>query len=192
LAIAGIHDRVSCDGVDLRSGPSGRDHVVSQRDRCDYTLDCIRSVVSERFRYIENLCPERPWLQSQYRSHWREFKRWKELSAATLEDEPALRFAREDRPIEELYDLKNDSDQVYNLAAEPRYQEELNRHRAWLKQWKRQVGDPGPVFPQNQLLATLLRWGIEVCDHPAYAPVREQYSDFIRRYRSLNGCDDGR
>lgn len=172
-AIAGIDDNIGHDGIDLRDPVSGRNHVVSQRDRCDYTLDCIRSVVSERFRYIQNLCPDRPWLQPQYRSDWSEFKLWKQLARQTHADIPSLRFARDDRPVEEFYDLFADHDQVKNLANDPAYAEELTRHREWLCRWREDVDDPGPVFPENQLLASLLRWGTERCDHPAYVPVRE-------------------
>jgi arylsulfatase A-like enzyme len=175
LALAGIKDNQVCDGQDLRDLSNQRSHVVSQRDRCDYTLDCIRSVVSDRFRYIENLCPDRPWLQAQYRSNWPEFKRWKELSRNDAEDSPALRFAREKRPKYELYDLKNDPDQVINLVDNPQYSDDLRRHREWLEKWCCAVNDPGAVFPESQLLSGLSRWGEEVCDHPLYKTVRERY-----------------
>lgn len=185
IALAGIDDGMVCDGIDLRNSASHRNHVVSQRDRCDYTLDCIRSVVSDRFRYIRNFCPDRPWLQPQYRSEYPEFKRWLELADQTSEDLPNLRFARDARPIEELFDLHNDPDQLQNLATDPAYALELERHQEWLTQWRLETGDPGPVFPEEQLLAVLLRWGSPACDHPAYDPVSHKYSDLMHRYPSV-------
>lgn len=185
LAIAEVRDGGPCDGADLRKPAFARDHVVSQRDRCDYTLDCIRSVVSQDFRYIRNLCPERPWLQPQYRSEYAEYKRWRELAQRIKDDLPSLRFAREERPPEEFYDLRNDPDQVHNLAEDPAYARDLRRHRRWLAQWQQATADPGPVFPPAQLLATLLRWGSDLCDHPAYEPVRQNHAGLLRRRRNF-------
>jgi hypothetical protein len=58
-----------------------RTHVISARDRCDYTIDRIRSVRTENFRYIRNFLTDRPLLQPQYPESdagLREvFKQWK-------------------------------------------------------------------------------------------------------------------
>lgn len=183
LSIAGVKDRLLCDGVDLRDANSRRDHIVSQRDRCDFTLDCIRSVVSKRFRYIRNLCPERPWLQPQYRSQWPEFIRWLELaSAGNSDSSPALNFARSYRAEEEFYDLDNDPDQLDNLISSTEFSEEIAQHKIWLKEWSTNVGDRGPYFSDSQLLATLLRWGVECCSDAAYEPVRKSHKELIDRF----------
>lgn len=182
LALAGIRDGMQCDGIDLRDTDSARSHVVSQRDRCDYTIDCIRSVVSKEFRYIRNFCPDRPWLQPQYRSDLPEFKRWLHLAEQSEEDLPCLRFARAKRPAEELYDLVNDPDQLHNLAADPAYSATLQQHRQWLLDWQKTTGDPGAEFPEDQLLATLIRWGSNHCQDPVYDPVRKKFEQVLRRY----------
>ena len=31
-----------------------REFVVAARDRCDYTIDHIRAIVTKRFKYLEN------------------------------------------------------------------------------------------------------------------------------------------
>src|SRR5262249_10915635 len=40
-----------------------RDAVFSARDRCDETVDHLRGVRTERFKYIRNFLPQRPHMQ---------------------------------------------------------------------------------------------------------------------------------
>ena len=41
-------------------------YVISTRDRCDFTIDRIRSVRSKRFKYIRNFLTDRPYAQPTY------------------------------------------------------------------------------------------------------------------------------
>ena len=60
----------------------GRDFVVAARDRCDYTIDRIRAVVSRRYKYIRNYHPHRPHLQpNAYKDNKLIYKRLRELHA---------------------------------------------------------------------------------------------------------------
>lgn len=181
-SLCGIERPAVEDGRDLRGGAESRDHIVSQRDRCDMTLDCIRSVVSERYRYIKNDCPERPYLQPQYRSHWPDFKRWRELAALDGGASVSTSFAGDERPEEEFYDLREDPHQTRNLIESSELSSDIEQHREWLKAWREGVEDQGPVFPEGQLLAAVLRWGAEACEHPAYDAIKEKHADLIRRY----------
>ena len=47
------------------------------------------------------------------------------------------------RPTEELYDLHNDPNEIYNLAEDNRYAHHLNRLRKALDQWMDETDDPG-------------------------------------------------
>ncbi len=40
-----------------------RDAVFSARDRCDETVEHIRSVRTDRYKYVRNFLPRRPHLQ---------------------------------------------------------------------------------------------------------------------------------
>ena len=64
LAFAGLAIPAWMEGRPL-FGPEAepREHVVSARDRCDETVDRIRSVRTRRYKYIRNFVPERPHLQ---------------------------------------------------------------------------------------------------------------------------------
>ena len=48
------------------------------------------------------------------------------------------------RPIEELYLYQQDRWQLKNLASDPQYTQELQRHHQLLDKWIKETGDPGP------------------------------------------------
>jgi hypothetical protein len=49
------------------------------------------------------------------------------------------------RPSEELFDVRNDPDQLLNLATLKRYRKELKKMRSLLKSWQSDTGDTTPV-----------------------------------------------
>jgi arylsulfatase A-like enzyme len=64
LAAAGLPIPASMQGRDVFAPDYvPRDAVFAARDRCDETVDRIRSVRTERFLYIRNYHPRRPLLQ---------------------------------------------------------------------------------------------------------------------------------
>jgi N-sulfoglucosamine sulfohydrolase len=46
-----------------------------------------------------------------------------------------------ERPLEELYDLDEDPNEVHNLAADPKHQERLRSMRAATEEWQLATGD---------------------------------------------------
>lgn len=174
LALAGIELPDYLDGQDLFSSDyKKRDHVISARDRCDYTIDRIRTVRTENFRYIKNFLTDRVLLQPQYRDNLKEMKRLRELHAkGKLSEIPEWAFFGK-RPAEELYDLRKDPHQINNLAHDPAHAEELKEHRDLLNTWTSERGDKGAEpESQAQLRATYKLWG-DKCVNPEY--------DFIKR-----------
>lgn len=130
-------------------GPNvySRDFVISARDRCDETVDRIRSVRDKRFTYIRNYFPERPHLQpNAYKDSKDIIKRLRELYAeGKLSGHPAEKFFITPRPKEELYDREKDPWEMYNLATNPEFTEELNHLRNVLQSWIRETGDKGQL-----------------------------------------------
>ena len=49
------------------------------------------------------------------------------------------------RPSEELFDVRNDAEQLLNLASMPKYQEKLKEMRLLLKNWQHNTGDTTPA-----------------------------------------------
>lgn len=169
LALAGIELPDYLHGQDLFAEDyKKRDHVVSARDRCDYTIDRIRTVRTEKFRYIKNFLTDRVLLQPQYRDNRAPTKRLRELHASgKLGKIPDWAFFGK-RPSEELYDMEKDPHQVNNLATDPKYVAELKRHRDILNTWIKETGDKGeqPESRKN-LRAVYKRWG-DKCVNPEF------------------------
>ncbi len=123
-----------------------RDAVFSARDRCDETVDRLRSVRTDRFLYIRNFLPRRPHLQpSAYKDGKSIVQTLRALHYAGRLDPLAeeLLFSPE-RPAEELYEWTTDRWQVNNLAGDPAHQATLETLRARLDTWMEETHDQGP------------------------------------------------
>jgi arylsulfatase A-like enzyme len=187
LAKAGVPIPSTMQARDLFS-PAGtdRDAVFSARDRCDETVENLRSVRTQRFKYIRNGYPDRPHLQpNRYKDNKPILQRLRALHAeGKLNDlQETLLFAPT-RPKEELYDLQADPHELHNLAADPSHQGMLEKLRDRLDRWiaetddhgrspepadmydsdmaeylKGQKGEQGEVLRRN--IATMKRWAAE-------------------------------
>ena len=157
--------------------------MIGARDRCDFTIDHIRSVRTDRYRYVRNFLTDRPYTQPTYKLPSRNARvggvfEYMLVLPALYEagelNEAQAWFLGPERPAEELYDHEHDPDEVRNLAADPRYAEELARHRAILERWIEESGDHGQ-WPESEagLRAVLDQWG-ERCVNPEYDALREQ------------------
>lgn len=178
LALAGVELPDYLDGQNLfGTNYSEQDYVIGARDRCDYTIDRIRTVVSKDYRYIRNYFPDRPMLQAGYRDNQdivKDFRRLHEEGKLTEYQETHW-FGL--RPLEELYDLKVDPHQIYNLANNSKYLKVLKKHRQVLEAWIKNTDDKGQ-YPEDkaQLKATYDMWK----DRPRFknAKVNPEYDQF--------------
>ena len=102
------------------------------------------------------------------------------MMAAGEMNEAQLVFFGNQKPAEEFYDLQNDPHEIHNLAAEPRFADDLAKHRKILADWIAETGDNGQVVESDAgLLATLKRWG-DKCVNPEYDRVRPQYEQWLK------------
>jgi hypothetical protein len=127
------------------AGYQPRDAAFGARDRCDETVEHLRSVRTARFKYIRNFHPKRPHLQpNAYKDAKPIVQRLRELHAAGKLDalSRAILFAAE-RPAEELYDVVADPHETRNLASTPAHRETLDTLRARLDRWMSETGDAG-------------------------------------------------
>lgn len=155
-----------------------REYIIAARDRCDYTIDRIRAVVTDRYKYIRNFMTDRPYLQPQYRDETPALQTLKQLYDQGELDENAARFVSPDRPAEELYDLEEDPHETANLvhSTDREHQTVLAELRSILHRWIIETDDQGR-YPESDaaLKAVLERWGDEAVD-PVYDRVREDPS----------------
>lgn len=127
-----------------------RDYIVCARDRCDETVDHIRSVKKGNYKYIKNYLPERPYLQP---CAYKDGKPWmsvlKELDKRGELNEVQRLVTAKSRAEEELYDLSSDPFEIHNLAMDMNYSEKLIEMRGILKRWIVETGDQG-VNPEPE------------------------------------------
>ncbi|MFC1712459.1 sulfatase-like hydrolase/transferase [Candidatus Poribacteria bacterium] len=140
-----------CLGPDAR----GRDYIFAARDRCDETDDRIRCVRTERYKYIRNFFPERPYTYfNAYKKLQYPVLTLMEILNARGELAPEqARFMAETRPAEELYDLQSDPHEVHNLADDTGHQEILRELRAKLDEWIVETGDQGEIPESEEVMA---------------------------------------
>lgn len=119
--------------------------VFAARDRCDETVERLRSVRTDRFLYIRNYYPQRPHLQPNA------YKDGKTIlvTLRSLHESGKLAPLTEKllfsavRPEEELYDWTADRWQVNNLAPDPSYKSTLEMMRTKLDHWIADTSDRG-------------------------------------------------
>ena len=136
-----------------------RDSIFAARDRCDETVDRIRCVRTERYKYIRNFAWEHPHAQyNQYKDHKQIMITMRELYAeGTLNAEQARPFLPT-RPAEELYDLQSDPHESSNLAESPEHQDALRKLRTRLQNWMREARDLGAI-PEPELAELHAKYG---------------------------------
>lgn len=147
LAAAGIEIPKTMQARNvLASDYQPRTHVFAARDRCDETVERIRSVRTDRFLYIRNFYPQRPHLQPcAYKDGKTILQAMRSLHESGKLDPLSERLLfSPTRPSEELYEWTTDKWQVTNLAADPAHKATLEALRARLDQWMQETKDPGP------------------------------------------------
>ncbi len=147
LAAAGVPIPKTMQGRDiLAKDYSPRGTIFAARDRCDETIEHLRSTRTDRFLYIRNFLPLRPHLQPNA------YKDGKAIvqTLRALHTEGKLPSVSEDllfspaRQPEELYDYRADPFQLTNLAANPNFKSELEALRSQMEHWIKESGDKGP------------------------------------------------
>ena len=129
-----------------------REAVFSARDRCDETVDHIRSVRTQRFKYIRNFLPNRPYLQPcAYKDAKEILKTLRtEHAAGNLNEVQELLF-RQNRLPEELYDLQADPFEINNLASDPDFADQLQKMRVQLDEWMVETNDQGRMSESPEM-----------------------------------------
>jgi N-sulfoglucosamine sulfohydrolase len=114
-----------------------------------YNVYPIRSIRTERFKYIRNLLPDH--IHSNHSDILRKDGAgayWDSWDQAAQSDPHAAEIIEHYfvRPAEELYDLSNDALEQNNLAANSEHAQTLQELSGRLDRWMQQQGDQQTVF----------------------------------------------
>ena len=157
LAIAGVKKPEKMQGEVFlgESAGSPRKYVFGARDRCDETVFRFRTVRSDRYRYIRNFTPERPFLQpNDYKE--RQYQVWTLLKQLDAEGKltPLQKvLTSPTMPEEELYDIVADPHETKNLTGTPEYVAVLKELRGVLEKWIDESNDQGRELEPPELAA---------------------------------------
>jgi arylsulfatase A-like enzyme len=166
-----------------------RTFVASGKDRLDHTLDRVRTVRTDRFRYTRNYKLDRIFLQPQYRDRQAYVKNLRELYASGELPAKLKEIYFGERPAEELYDVTKDPHQLHNLAADPKFAAELNRHRGFLTAWmaKGDMGVGEEPIEEMRENADDKKWGHGV--NPEYEVYRADHDGdgLSDKWEQVNG-----
>ncbi len=138
MVLAGIEPPKYIQGIDFLSHDNPvRDAIYAMRDRRDETVDRIRCVRTEKYKYIRNFYPDRPYTQfNAYKKHQYPVLTLMQVLYKRGElDTVQARFMAPDRPAEELYDVVKDPFEINNLVNNEEYSDILGEMRDRLDAW---------------------------------------------------------
>lgn len=121
------------------------------RGRMEDRVDNSRALCDKQFLYIRNYMPYVPWMQHYYHI-WRidGAVAWEqEVRAGRANAVQSRLFAS--KGTEELYDMKNDPDNVENLIDNPEYREVAAKMRKQLHQQQETFFDAG-LLPEFEMV----------------------------------------
>ena len=170
LAFAGLKKPAGMQGR-VFLGPDARPprrHVFTHRDRHDEVVQRIRSVRTDRYRYIRNFIPQRPFLffHAHKEAMYPVVPLLRELHKEGKLNAVQEKLLAPRMPDEELYDLENDPYEINNLAvsADPEHRRVLQQLRDVLDGWIEETDDQGrrlepPELVQQWIKVMYDRWG---------------------------------
>jgi arylsulfatase A-like enzyme len=129
-----------------------RKYIFGARDRLDQVYDRVRSVRDNRFQYLRNFYPEKPY----YMNVLYRLQQPMMAEMIRLRDEGKLtplqmRWFQPKGMKDELYDLDKDPFQFDNLAQKPEYQAKLKELSATMDKWMAKYGDMGAMDEKEMI-----------------------------------------
>jgi arylsulfatase A-like enzyme len=152
LSLAGIKPPKSMQGNAFSGKFSrpGQPFLYGFRGRMDERYDLVRSVRDERYVYLRHFMPHKIYGQYlDYMFQTPTTRIWRELYDQGRTNSSQSAFWKT-KPVEELYDLQTDPDEIRNLAASPDHQETLQRFRKAQKDLALQIRDVG-FLPEDEI-----------------------------------------
>ncbi len=128
-----------------------RKYVFAGRDRMDTEYDRVRMVRDKRYRYLYNYLPGQPYYQNiAYRLSIPMMKEFLELRDEGKLDSVQMSWFK-NKPVEELYDVQSDPDELHNLVYDSAYKNKLAELRNAFRSWTKTVGDMGGI-PEKEMI----------------------------------------
>ena len=112
----------------------------------------IRAVRDERYKYLLNFYPERPYyLPVEYREQMAIMQELLRLNEKDSLDNYQSQWFRKKKVKEELFDTWEDPYELHNLAGNPEYKVKLDELRKECTRWMESINDMGEI-PEAEIL----------------------------------------
>jgi N-sulfoglucosamine sulfohydrolase len=137
-----------------------RKYVFGARDRMDEVYDRVRSVRDNRFQYLKNYFPEKPYyIPVKYRTQQKSMAKILEMKDLGQLNAVQMAWFLPKNTEEELYDLEADPEQRINLLNNTKYASKLQELRKALADWQKKYGDMGAIAEIKMIEKQLLSNG---------------------------------
>ena len=131
---------------------NNRKYIHGAADRFDEHYDMIRAVRDNRYKYLKNFNPEKPYyLPLEYREKMDSMQELIIMNQNGQLDNFQLLWFRNEKPKEELFDTYLDPHELHNLADDPKYKDKLYELRNECLKWMKEVDDKGHI-PEEELI----------------------------------------
>jgi len=154
LNLAGVDIPETMEGQPFlgKSLPAAREYVFGARDRADDMYEMSRAALNDRYIYIRHYMPHLPYIQSGYIYSDVKFG-FRTLRAAKIAGELNEEQQKlwETKPVEELYDLQADPQELNNIADNADYAGIKDQLKDQLEQWMVEHKDFG-LLPEAEYM----------------------------------------
>ena len=191
LSLAGIGIPTYMQGkafLGKQKSTTPRKYVFAARDRMDTEYDRVRMVRDKRFRYLYNYMPEKPYYQNiEFRLSIPVMKEILQLrDSKKLDSVQSSWFSA--KPLEELYDLEKDTNELHNLVNDPLFSEKLKELRTAFQSWTNEMGDMGSMSEKEMIE----RWWNDKTEPPVTSlPGVTQTKDGLKLFCNTSGASIG-
>jgi N-sulfoglucosamine sulfohydrolase len=158
LNLAGVEIPEHINGIPFlgENIPAPHEYLFAARSRADDMYELSRAIHDKNFIYVRHFLPHLPYIQtgiinSDGKDSYRELRR--AHNAGELP--PAGELMWHPKPVEELYDLKADPQELNNLAASSKYAEVLVKMRGLLKDKILKIRDAGFLFEPEMMMRSV-------------------------------------
>jgi len=193
LSLVGIQPPDYVDGRaflgDYVTTPS-RKYIHGAADRFDSEYDMIRAVRDQRFKYLRNFNPEKPYyLPLNYREQMPLMQEMLRMRDAGELNQVQAQWFRASKEEEELFDTDSDPHELNNLATHPDYAEKLLELRQEMESWMEFIQDKG-LMSEPDLIESMWPNGIQPITS---APIVSKAGDDsrIKLHSDIDGASIG-
>jgi len=145
-----------------------REYIYGARSRADDMYEMSRAVLSKDYIYIRHYMPHLPYIQPGYifaDQKW-SFKELRKMhNAGTLPQEAEEMW--HPKPVEELYDLRNDPQELNNIANSADYGDIKASLHKEMNNWMIETRDIGLLFEPEYMIRGASTTPYEMAQNPA-------------------------